>query len=203
MTGIADIILNLVIFLATMALILIMPCKDGKWMPDRLKNAFRYFTCQSNVFCAAACLLTAICAMAGEHPEWVRLLKYAGTAAVTVTMLTVFLFLAPVVGKDWTEKLLTGTPGDVCMHLLTPVAALVSFCVLEKRGMTFTQALTGMLPVFLYGLLYVYRIRFAPEEKRWEDFYTFDRGGKLALSCAGMLAGTFLICMGLMALQNI
>ena len=60
-----------------------------------------------------------------------------------------------------------------------------------------------MLPVFLYGLLYVYRIRFAPEEKRWEDFYTFDRGGKLALSCAGMLAGTFLICMGLMALQNI
>ena len=40
MTGIADIILNLVIFLATMALILIMPCKDGKWMPDRLKKAF-------------------------------------------------------------------------------------------------------------------------------------------------------------------
>ena len=43
--------------------------------------------------------------MAGEHPEWVRLLKYAGTAAVTVTMLTVFLFLAPVVGKDWTVRL--------------------------------------------------------------------------------------------------
>ncbi len=198
-----DNLLNLLIFLATLILIVIMSRKDGKWAPERLKNAFRFFTCQSNVLCAVSCLLAAAFALNGEVPEWAWLLKYAGTAAVTVTMMTVFLFLAPVVGKGWVNRLLTGSPWDLFMHLLTPVAALVSFCVFEKRGMTFSQALAGMLPVFLYGLLYVYKIRFAPAEKRWEDFYTFDRGGKLAVSCAGMLAGTFLICMGLMALQNI
>ena len=46
--------------------------------------------------------------MTGEVPEWVWLLKYAGTAAVTVTMLTVFLFLAPSVGEGWVKTLLTG-----------------------------------------------------------------------------------------------
>ena len=151
----------------------------------------------------SAGLLTAAFAMTGEVPEWVWLLKYAGTAAVTVTMLTVFLFLAPSVGKDWVKVLLTGTPSDLFMHLLTPAAALVSFCVFENRGMSFMQALWGMLPVLLYGILYIRKILYAPAEKRWEDFYGFNRGGKMAVSAAGMLAGTFIICMVLMGLQNL
>ena len=65
------------------------------------------------------------------------MLKYIGTAAVTVTMLTVFLFLAPGIGKGWAGILLTHTVSDFFMHLLTPLAALFSFCLLEKRGMSF------------------------------------------------------------------
>lgn len=198
-----DIALNLLIFLVTTGLVLSFPRKNGEWRPERWKAAFRFFTVQSNVLCAAACLLTAAFAMTGEVPEWVWLLKYAGTAAVTVTMLTVFLFLAPSVGKDWVKVLLTGTPSDLFMHLLTPAAALVSFCVFEKRGMSFMQALWGMLPVLLYGILYIRKILYAPAEKRWEDFYGFNRGGKMAVSAAGMLAGTFIICMALMGLQNL
>ena len=198
-----DTALNLLIFLVTAGLVLSFPRKDGEWHPERWKAAFRFFTVQSNVLCAAACLLTAVFAMTGEIPEWVWLLKYAGTAAVTVTMLTVFLFLAPAVGENWVKVLLTGSPSDLFMHVLTPVAALVSFCVFEKRGMSFGQALWGMLPVFLYGILYIRKILYVPAEKRWEDFYGFNRGGKMAVSAAGMLAGTFVICMALMALQNL
>ena len=198
-----DILLNLLIFAVTLCLVMCFPRKDGQWIPERLRKAFRFFTCQSNVFCAIACLLTACFAITGEIPEWVWLLKYVGTAAVTVTMLTVFLFLAPVVGQGWVKRLLTGSVSDLFMHLLTPVAALVSFLVLEKRGMTFILALAGMLPVILYGILYIYKTQYAPEKKRWEDFYAFNRNGKLAASCAGMVIGTFLVCMALMALQNI
>ena len=198
-----DILLNLLIFGITLWLVIRFGRKDGGWQPERWKEAFRFFTCQSNVFCALACLLTAVYAAAGEVPEWVWLLKYAGTAAVTVTMLTVFLFLAPVVGQGWIKRLLTGSGSDLFMHLLTPVAALFSFLVLEKRGMAFAQALLGLLPVVLYGILYVYKTQAAPEEKRWEDFYTFNRNGRLAVSCIGMVAGTFLVCMALMALQNL
>ncbi len=196
-----DIILNLLIFLVTLVLVVLFFRKDGEWVPERGRFAFRFYTCQSNVLCAAAALLTAVFRLAGNLPEWVWLLKYIGTAAVTVTMLTVFLFLAPSVGKDWVNVLLKG--GDLFMHLLTPLLALFTFCVPEKQGMTFAQSLTGMLPVVLYGPLYLYKILYAPAEKRWDDFYGFNKGGKWPVSFAAMLAGTFLICLGIMALQNL
>ena len=198
----ADVILNLGIFLVTGILVAGCFRKDGQWVPERGKKAFRYFTCLSNMLCAAAALLTAIALLAGGIPRWVWILKYMGTAAVTVTMLTVFLFLAPSVGKDWYAVLLKRCP-DLVMHLLTPLAALFSFCVMEKQGMTFPQCLWGMLPVALYGPLYLYKIRFAPEEKRWDDFYGFGKGGKLPLMLAVMVVGMFLICLGLMGLQNL
>ena len=196
-----DFILNILVFAATLVLLVSFARKNARWAPERLKKAFRFFTCQSNVLCAAVCLLAAVFGASGTMPEWVWLLKYAGTAAVTVTMLTVFLFLAPSVGNGWAKRLL-GTPHDFIMHLVSPVAALVSFCVFEKRGMTFGQAMIGLLPVLLYGILYIRRTQFGPKENRWEDFYGFNRGGKLWISMICMLAGTFLICLALMGLQN-
>ena len=99
MKNAADVILNLMIFLVTAVLILGFARKDGKYVPERWKTAFRFFTCQSNAFSAAACLAEAVSALCGDIPEWIWMLKYIGTAAVTVTMLTVFLFLAPGIGK--------------------------------------------------------------------------------------------------------
>ncbi len=198
----ADIILNLLIFGVTAAPLVIFFRKDGKWDRERVGTTFRYYTCQSNVLCAVSALLTAAARLAGDLPGWVWTLKYIGTAAVTVTMLTVFFFLAPSIGRDWYDALLKG-PFNLFMHLLTPLAALLSFCVFEKQGMTFTGSLWGLLPIALYGPLYLYRILYAPEEKRWDDFYGFNKGGKWPAAFAAMLAGTFCICMGLMALQNL
>ncbi len=195
-----SIVLNSLIFVITLILVLRFSRENGKWSPERGKKAFRFFTCQSNALCAFSALLTAAAALAGPVPQWVWTVKYIGTASVTVTMLTVFLFLAPSVGKDWVQVLLKGS--DLFMHLLTPLAALVSFCVFEKRGMTLGQSLWGMLPVLLYGPLYLYRILYAPKEKRWEDFYGFNKTGKWPVSFAAMAVGTFLICLGIMALQN-
>ena len=198
----ADVILNLAIFLATLIIVAGIPRKDGKREPGRLRNAFRFYTCQSNALCAVTALIMAVFRLSGAVPQAAWILKYTGTAAVTVTMLTVFLFLAPSVGKDWYGVLLKGS-GNLFMHLLTPLLALVSFCAFEKQGMTFPQCLWGLLPVVLYGPLYLYKIRFAPEEKRWEDFYGFNKGGKWPVMFTVMLAGTFLICLGIMALQNL
>ena len=89
------------------------------------------------------------------------------------------------------------------MHLLTPLAAILSFCVFERRGMTFAQALWGLLPIVLYGPLYLYKILYAPAEKRWDDFYGFNKQGKWPVAFALMVAGTFLMCMAFMAVQNL
>ena len=197
----ADWFLNILIALITLIIVVSFFRKEGQWVPERGKFALRFFTTLSNMLCAAACLLTALAINAGGIPEWIWMLKYIGTAAVTVTMLTVLFFLAPSFGKGALKVLLSGT--DLFMHLITPLLALVSFCVFEKRGMTFCQSLWGMLPVVLYGPVYLYKILFALPEKRWDDFYGFNKQGKWPIAFAGMVLGTFLICIGIMALQNV
>ena len=197
----ADWFLNILIALITLIIVVSFFRKEGQWVPERGKFALRFFTTLSNMLCAAASLLTALAINAGGIPEWIWMLKYIGTAAVTVTMLTVLFFLAPTFGKGALKVLLSGT--DLFMHLITPLLALVSFCVFEKRGMTFCQSLWGMLPVVLYGPVYLYKILFALPEKRWDDFYGFNKQGKWPVAFAGMVIGTFLICMGIMALQNL
>jgi hypothetical protein len=197
----ADWFLNILIALITLIIVVSFFRKEGQWVPERGKFALRFFTTLSNILCAAACLLTALAINAGGIPEWIWMLKYIGTAAVTVTMLTVLFFLAPSFGKGALKVLLSGT--DLFMHLITPLLALVSFCVFEKRGMTFCQSLWGMLPVVLYGPVYLYKILFALPEKRWDDFYGFNKQGKWPVAFAGMVLGTFLICMGIRLLQNL
>ena len=195
-----DIILNLVIFAVTAILMIRFSRKNGRWTTEQIRVALRFFTCQSNVLCAVSAVVMAAALLSGNIPEWVWILKYIGTAGVTVTMVTVFLILAPKVGKGWANRLLTGP--DFFMHLLTPILAIVTFCVFEKRGMVFPQCLWGLLPIVLYGPLYLYKVLRAPEGKGWNDFYGFNTNGKWPVYLAVMLTGTFLICLGFMALQN-
>lgn len=193
----ADMLLNVFLFVVTVYIFVFSFRKEGQWRAEYGMTALRFFTMQSNLLCAASAL--CICFFPENRAAW--LLKYAGTAAVTVTMLTVFLFLAPSVGKDWVNVLLKGP--SFFLHLLNPLVALVSFCVLEKRGMSFPECLAGLVPVVLYGPLYIYKIRFAPEDKRWKDFYGFNKGGKWPLAFAAMFAATLLLCLGFMGLQNL
>ena len=56
MMKIADVALNLVIFLITLVIVVRFFRKEGKWAPERGRFAFRFFTTQSNVLCACAAL---------------------------------------------------------------------------------------------------------------------------------------------------
>ncbi len=153
-----------------------------------VKVILRFFTALSNLFCAAASLAVAVCRLAGNAPDAVLILKYVGTCAVTVTMLTVLLFLGPTIGY---KPLFTGP--DLWLHLICPVLAIISFLLWDKPDMPFAAVLLGMLPVPLYGLVYLYRVLRAPEERRWPDFYGFNRGGKWPLSYAAMTVGAAVV----------
>ena len=113
-------------------------------------------------------------------------------------MLTVILFLGRIYGY---AALFKGS--DLFMHLITPILALISLCVFERRGIGLGASFIGMLPVALYAPLYLYNVVLAPEDKRWEDFYAFNRDGKWWISYLVMLAGTALVCIGLYFLLNL
>ncbi|MBQ6235892.1 MAG: hypothetical protein IJK54_08225 [Clostridia bacterium] len=163
---------------------------------DPWTRLFRFFTVLSNVLCAIASLAVVVCELCGALPFWALLLKYAGTAAVTVTMLTVLLFLGPT-SHDWKGLL---SREDLFMHLICPVLAIVSFLVFEKTEMPAWTIAIGALPVPIYGALYMKKVVYSPEERRWEDFYGFNRGGKWPLSVVLMTIAGALIAFALWAI---
>lgn len=159
------------------------------------RATMKYFTVLSNTLCAAACLAVAFCRMAGNAPQAALVFKYMGTAAVTVTMITVLLFLMPQYGPP---KLFGGA--DLWLHLLCPLLALLSYFAWDHPAMPFACVLLGLLPVVLYGVLYLWKTILAPAGKRWEDFYGYNRNGRWPVSFAAMMAGGFLISALLWAL---
>lgn len=189
----ASIAINLAIFVTTLVILISYFYKDGRWQPGRGLRAFRYFTVLSNAFCAISALVMAIAQIGGTVPSAVVTLKYMATVGVTVTLLTVFLFLGPTQGGY--GHLLKGD--NLYMHLIGPLLAIVSFRFLERGRMPLAAALLGVIPVMLYGAVYLYKIVLAPEGRRWDDFYGFNRGGKWPVTFAAMLIGTLAICAGL------
>ena len=187
-------VINAAIFVITLVILIQCFYKEGRWAWENGAGVFRYFTVLSNIFCALAAL--AMCLAPEQNWSW--LLKYIGTAAVTVTMMTVLLFLGPQFG--YLDQL---KGNNFFMHLLTPLLAIVSFCVLERRGLAFGTAMLGVVPVLLYGLYYLYRVVVVPEKKRWDDFYGFNKDGKWPIAFTAMVVGAFLVSLGLMALQNL
>lgn len=186
MKQIADIVLNLTVVL-NMILFTIMSFKrDGEWNIKNIKRALKFFTYLSNVLLAVSSLLIIV--FPNSFIAW--MIKYTGTAAVSVTMVTVLVFLGPTIGY---KKVLAGR--ELWMHLLNPLIAIITFAILERRSLSFLNSLFGMIPVILYGTMYYFKVLVAKEEKRWDDFYGFNKGGKWYLAIFFMLAGTFAICM--------
>lgn len=179
---IASTAINLAIFLATTLLLIRGVKKSGT-------KIFRYFTVLSNAFCALSALVMGLCQLSGRVPDAARLFKYLGTVSVTVTLATVLFFLGPTKGY---RELFSGV--DLYMHLIGPLLAITSYLFLEKRAMPLSTALLGVIPVALYGAVYLYKVIFAPEESRWKDFYGFNRGGKWPVAFAAMLVGTLVVC---------
>ena len=155
----------------------------------------KYFTALSNIFCAAACLGTALWRLTPRPAGIVLILKYMGTVSVTVTMLTVLFFLMPQYGD---RALLTGP--DLWLHLLCPLGALISYFAWDKPEMPFACVLLGVAPVILYGLLYLWKTVLRRTKRPWQDFYGFNRNGKWKISFICMAAAAFLISLALYAL---
>ena len=171
---------------------IIVVCAAGATLMHTKKAPFhvllRYFTVLSNLLCALAALVVALCRLGGDLPCWAGVLKYVGTAAVTVTLLTVVCFLGPTLG--W--KLMFTGP-DLWLHLVCPVLAIVSLLLWDKPAMPFGMVFLGFAPVPIYGAMYIYRVLWAPEARRWKDFYGFNRDGKWLRSYIAMAIGSFLV----------
>ena len=185
----ASIIINLAAAIAAFCAVAVTVRRNS------LRSVMKFFTAQSNVFCAAACLAVAVFRLLGFVPKGVLIWKYSGTVAVTVTLLTVFLFLSRQYGL---KPLLAGY--DLWLHLVCPLLALVSYFAWDQPEMPFSCVFLGLLPILLCAVLYLFKVILERPEKRWEDFYGFNKDGKWPVSFLAMLVSSFILCVLLWAL---
>ena len=163
-------------------------------------RCFVYFTVDSNVLAALSSLLLLFAELrylrSGRSvPKAVAALKFIGTAAVTLTFFTVVCFLGFLYGF---RSMFVGV--NLWMHLVTPLLAMLSFCFLETSPtLRFRCVFSGLIPTLVYGFVYMLLV---VALHRWPDFYGFNMGGRWFISSVLMLLATFLLSLGLWALQR-
>ncbi len=142
-----------IVIFVIFALILMMTAKTDGSLSSRGLSAFKYYTVQSNVFCAIASLVMIIFTMIrknSEIPDWLYVLQLTGTTVVTVTFLVVVGFLGPVYGYQ--NMYLRA---NLWFHLIVPVIGMIKMLFIRpKRYYPFSITLWGILPTFLYGAVY-------------------------------------------------
>jgi hypothetical protein len=153
---------------------------------EKLPESFRYFTILSNLFCAFTALILLLCEFFGALPAWAATLKYMGTVAVALTFFVVLLFLWPSLGSI--QGLWDGP--ELFLHFVTPLLAVLSFLFYEKQGLSAWIIPLGLVPVLLYGWLYLNRVVIA---KTWRDMYGFNKNGRWKLSFSLLVLGTVAI----------
>lgn len=199
-------ICNLAIILLTIYAHYLFQKNIEKIHPGKSKwHFYIYFTSDSNILNALSStilipyLLKVLC-VGGVVPQVVYALHYVGTSAVLLTFLTVMVFLAPITSY---KQMLSGS--DMLMHLVCPLMAFASCAFLvPKADIPFYYTFLGIIPTVVYGTIYIYLALIkGPENGGWEDFYTFNRGGKWYISLCLMLIGSYLISLGLYFLGRI
>ena len=120
----------------------------------------KYFTVQSNILAGVAAAVFAVYEImlfedkVLKIPDWVYIFKYAANVGVTVTFLTVAVYLAPVYGEGNYFKFFYNS--NLFFHFLVPVLSFVSFSFFELTdAITFKKAFWGMAHFTVYGAIYM------------------------------------------------
>lgn len=168
---------------------------ENSWM-----YSLKPYTIQSNILIGVASLVTLVFAIIslvkGRQiaPKAILIIKYVCVSAISVTMITVLVFLGPTMGYD----LMFAGP-SLFLHLISPILAIVSFIFFEvdmKIKWRFTWL--SMAPVVLYACYYVSMV-FA--EGKSADFYGFAYGPddtsinylRMTISLVAMFAGSYVL----------
>lgn len=167
-------------------------------------RSIKYFTVQSNLLYGIYAGIFAVCELiygsAEAMPQVLYLLKYIFTVGITLTMLTVLCYLAPIVEKSY-PPLFKGA--NLYFHLLVPLLGLIAFCFFEKGAqITLPQVFLGLIPFGAYAVYYsITALSHAENGQVQEkyDWYSFLSKGtdKAAIAFIIMLAAVLAVCFGL------
>lgn len=196
--NIISLILNLIIITSTIyAISLFFTTTPDKGNIQVTGMEFlRFFTNLSNIFVSVASLIMIIFNIRNMRtgsdvfPKWAMLLKFTATVSISVTFITVVVFLGPMFMAMGQSYWVMFAGNCFFLHFTTPVIAIISILFFEKCK-TFEKkyAFLGLLPTVLYSIVYVVMVVFIGKDNGgWPDFYGFTFGGKMYLVPISLIA---------------
>ena len=196
-----DLILNVVVILCTIAATGVYFFSGPDVLGSQKTACFRYFTTDSNVLVALTSIVMLVYnirrtrAPETEMPRWTLIFRYVGVTSVTITLLTVVFFLAPMAAMrgGFANYFRFFEGNTFVLHFSTPVIAFLAFCLLEKdRKLTVRDSLWTLLPTVVYSIVYLVMVAFV---RVWPDWYGFTFGGKTVMIPVSMI-GMYLLTFG-------
>ncbi len=202
---ILSLIFNVLAFVSTVIIFISYFFEEPSILIQNGFDSLKYFTTDSNILVAVVCAITAVYdirILAGKSdtlPQAVLILKFIGTACVTLTMTATVLFLMPVYGMFVLKGSL------IIVHVTTPLLALISFVFFETvHRISIPKSLLGAVPMMLYGIMYYIEVAVIGEANGgWKDFYAYNRGGHWLLSTVLMTSGCFVAAILTAVIHNL
>ena len=139
-------------------------------------RTFCMFTVNSNIIAGLSMLLCLPYTVDGLRtgnyhlPDWVVVLMHITVTAVTLTFLISLCILAPVKGF-----VLIFSGSRFFLHGVCPVVSIITYCCfINSHLIRIKEAWLGMIPIFLYAVVYFVMVVVIGEENGgWNDFYGF------------------------------
>lgn len=123
--------------------------------PNTPKGTLLYYTIQSNILLALACVVFSFYDLARKHlPNYMYLIKYIFTVAIAITGIAFNLFLAP---QQIEHYGITRTYGlsSTLLHVVTPVLGLISYLFFDKTPFKRKFDLYGLIVPLGYFVLII------------------------------------------------
>lgn len=141
---------------------------------------FKFYTVDSNILVGLVSIVLIIYELQlltkkiNKIPDYIYILKFIATSAITLTFITTALFLAPRYGLYAMYN-----NNNLFFHLIVPSLAVISYVFLEKHDLKKRYAYLGIIPMFIYSIYYASMILFNLDNGGLTfkyDFYGFLQG---------------------------
>lgn len=164
---------------------------------------FKFFTVDSNLFMGIVSLIFVI--KNKSITKNMYRLKLMSTTAVSLTLIVVLAYLAPI-SQGGLKSMLQNS--NLFFHLIIPVLSIINFTIFENTNkLKIKDTLYGLIPTIIYAILYVINLIIHIENNEIlpkYDWYWFAQNGILQaiLTAITIITTTYIITLLLWKLNK-
>ena len=164
---------------------------------------FKFFTVDSNLFMGIISLIFVI--KNKSITKNMYRLKLMSTTAVSLTLIVVLAYLAPI-SQGGLKSMLQNS--NLFFHLIIPALSIINFTIFENTNkLKIKDTLYGLIPTIIYAILYVINLIIHIENNEISpkyDWYWFAQNGILQaiLTAITIITTTYIITLLLWKLNK-